>query len=197
MGTNGPTGRDGTRSIVIANARESEPVVHRPIEATMRVRSSFERARDLLLHEPARMFGASSVVSKRDYVVDLSTGKGDGGAIHKKVQLEIIGVHTGRVSARWDLTWTALDHPRLFPVFHGSLTLWSGAETTIRLTGTYTPPMGLIGRFGDGVIAHRIARGSLEGYLTGIGDRIDQDLRRRRSRRDRDLGPLREVTNAS
>jgi hypothetical protein len=172
-------------------------VVQRPIEATVRVRSSFERARDLLLHEPARILGARSVISKRDYIVELSTGKGNGGPIGEKAQLEIIGVHTGSVSSRWDLTWTAVDHPQLFPVFRGSLTLWSGTDTTIRLTGAYTPPMGLLGWVGDSVVAHRIARRSLERYLTGIGDRIDQDLRRLRSWRQRDLGPRREVTNAS
>jgi hypothetical protein len=151
-------------------------MVQRPIESTLQVRSTFERTRDLLLHDPATTMGAVEVVSEREFVVEMSTSRADGRAAHEPVRLEILAVHIGRVSARWDLTWRAVDHARLFPVFRGSLTVWSGETTTLRLTGTYEPPLGVVGRFGDGVLGHRVARHAMENYLAALARRIDQGV---------------------
>jgi hypothetical protein len=148
-------------------------MVQRPVEATAQVRSTFERTRDLLLHDPAMVMGACGIISKREFIVELTIPRADGRAVHEKVQLEILAIHVGKVSARWDLTWRAVDHGRLFPVFRGSLTVWSGGTTTLRLTGAYEPPLGLVGRFGDGVLGHRIARRAVESYVAAIGRRID------------------------
>jgi hypothetical protein len=147
--------------------------MERPIEATTQVRATFEHARDLLLHDPAAVLGASISPSKRTFVVELSTTAGRGGTLRERVMLEVLGVHLEATVARWDLTWQAIGHARLFPVFRGTLTVWSGAWTTIRLAGTYKPPLGIAGTFGDGVVGHRIARRSLDTFVARIGRRID------------------------
>jgi hypothetical protein len=149
--------------------------MERPIEATTQIRATFERARDLLLHDPAAVLGATSAParSKRTFVVELSAKAGRGGTVHELVELEILGVHLETAAARWDLTWHAVGHARLFPVFRGALTITAGGRTTLRLAGTYKPPLGLAGVFGDGVLGHRIARRTLASYVAALGRRID------------------------
>jgi hypothetical protein len=147
--------------------------MERPIEATTQVRATFERARDLLLHETATVLGATTSPTKRTFVIELSANAGRGGTLHERVELEVLGVHLDAAAAHWDITWRAVGHARLFPVFRGTLTVWPGARTTILLAGTYKPPLGLAGVFGDGVLGHRIARRTLDSYLGEIGRRID------------------------
>jgi hypothetical protein len=44
----------------------------------------------------------------------------------------------------------------------------------VSLTGEYEPPLWVLGRFDDGLIGHRLARQSLEGYLARLASRMDR-----------------------
>lgn len=71
------------------------------------------------------------------------------------------------------LGWHASSLEDLFPTFEGELAaepLLSG--TRLRLTGTYTVPLGLLGRFGDGLLFRRIAQESLGGWLEDLARRL-------------------------
>ena len=64
------------------------------------------------------------------------------------------------------VAWQATGRERLFPTFDGELEASEADDgTRLRLHGTYTVPLGVIGRFGDGVVGWRLARRSLDALL--------------------------------
>jgi hypothetical protein len=65
--------------------------------------------------------------------------------------------------------WEDAEHPELFPTFDGGLELYpDGRGTALRLVGSYVPPLGLLGRFGDGLAGHRIVLMSLNKFLADV-----------------------------
>lgn len=65
--------------------------------------------------------------------------------------------------------WEDSEHPDLFPTFDGGLELSAdGRGTALRLVGSYVPPLGLLGRVGDGLAGHRIVLASLNKFLTDV-----------------------------
>jgi hypothetical protein len=75
------------------------------------------------------------------------------------------------------LWWQASDHPRLFPIFDGGLELRGDEQgTELRLVGSYRPPLGVVGRFADGVVGHRVVMASLDGFLSAVAERLTAEL---------------------
>lgn len=71
------------------------------------------------------------------------------------------------------LWWQDAEHPHLFPTFDGGLELRSSGDATeLRLIGSYQPPLGVVGRFGDGLLGHRLVMASLERFLTAAAERL-------------------------
>jgi hypothetical protein len=69
--------------------------------------------------------------------------------------------------------WEAAEHPHLFPTFDGGVEIRGLAiGTEVRLVGSYQPPLGILGRFADGVVGHRIVTASLEAFLAGAAERL-------------------------
>jgi hypothetical protein len=65
--------------------------------------------------------------------------------------------------------WEDAEHPDLFPTFDGGLELYrDGRGTALRLVGSYVPPFGLLGRFGDGLAGHRIVVTTLNKFLGDV-----------------------------
>lgn len=65
--------------------------------------------------------------------------------------------------------WEDAEHPELFPTFDGGLELYpDGRGTALRLVGSYVPPLGMLGRFGDGLAGHRIVLASLSKFLADV-----------------------------
>ena len=69
--------------------------------------------------------------------------------------------------------WEDAEHPDLFPTFDGGLELTAdGRGTSLRLVGSYVPPLGLFGRFGDGLAGHRIVMASLNEFLADVAAQL-------------------------
>jgi hypothetical protein len=154
--------------------------MRQPINATQKVRASFACARDLLVHDPVGTLGSPEGAGpkRRRFPADLSVQVGRTGVIHVRVEIEIRAVHLDHDSARWDMTWHAIDHPHLFPVFEGTLGLEPAERggTILRMTGSYEPPIGPVGAVGDSVMRHRVARQSIERYLRSIAGHINRTV---------------------
>jgi hypothetical protein len=45
------------------------------------------------------------------------------------------------------------------------------------LSGSYRPPFGPVGVFGDGLVGHRVARQSLASFLSELAARIERQAR--------------------
>jgi peroxiredoxin len=50
----------------------------------------------------------------------------------------------------------------------------TGHRTKLLLTGTYDVPLGILGRFGDGLMGHRIARRSVADFLRDVAHNLDR-----------------------
>jgi hypothetical protein len=78
------------------------------------------------------------------------------------------------------LRWRATGREQLFPRFIGQLTLSEvRTGTRVQLTGSYAVPLGTIGRFGDGVVGHRLVRRSLNALVDLLGTRLETEVARR------------------
>jgi hypothetical protein len=65
--------------------------------------------------------------------------------------------------------WEDAEHPDLVPTFDGGLELRAdGRGTGLRLRGSYVPPLGRLGRFGDGLAGHRIVMASLNDFVADV-----------------------------
>jgi hypothetical protein len=66
----------------------------------------------------------------------------------------------------------------MIPSFEGRIDARDTGEQTCRLTisGTYAPPLGVIGALFDRVVGVRIARGTLDGLLAEFKVRIEGDF---------------------
>jgi hypothetical protein len=145
----------------------------RAIEATRQVRAPFAPARDAALRDLSSVLGDVPTDGSA-ILAELSAELGQAGTRRQRVEVRVRSVRVSALDAACELSWRAVDHPGLFPVFWGRLQLTPGPEgTTISLRGEYEPPLWVLGRFGDGLVGHRLARQSLEAYLERVGARVD------------------------
>ena len=79
---------------------------------------------------------------------------------------------------RLDLTWKSERRPGLFPAMTGSLWAYalSSHETQIELSGSYDPPLGLIGDAIDAIMLHRIAEESVHRFITDVASYLRDEL---------------------
>jgi hypothetical protein len=72
------------------------------------------------------------------------------------------------------VAWHATERSRLFPTFLGELVAeCSVAGTRIVMSGSYRVPLGLLGRFGDGVIGRRLGHEALRSVVVGVVERLE------------------------
>jgi hypothetical protein len=99
------------------------------------------------------------------------------------IAIEVTEVAGGRSPAnqpatRLDLTWKSRRSPGLFPAMTGSLWAYalSPRETQLELTGSYDPPLGLLGDAIDAIALHRIAEESVRRFITDVASYLRAEL---------------------
>jgi hypothetical protein len=82
---------------------------------------------------------------------------------------------------RWPVHWHPIGHTKMLPAFAGELVLRFVEEggAVLRLSGTYRPPLGVVGAIVDATIGHRIAEASVEDFLRIVARRIEAEAQRR------------------
>lgn len=78
------------------------------------------------------------------------------------------------------LEWEAARAPRLFPLMKAELKVYplTATETQLDFSGTYEPPLGLVGSAADALLGHRIAEATVHRFVTDIGHFLRQELKR-------------------
>jgi hypothetical protein len=78
------------------------------------------------------------------------------------------------------LSWTAEGSTALFPKMDADLMLATLGPNASQLSlrGSYTPPMGAVGRALDRMLMHRVAESSVKGFVDRIADSINAGVMR-------------------
>lgn len=81
-------------------------------------------------------------------------------------------------ATRLRLEWQATAHPELFPTMRATFSAYalSPGETQIELSGSYVPPLGLVGAAFDKVVGHRIADAAVHRFVEEIAERLRVDV---------------------
>ena len=114
----------------------------------------------------------------------LGVDLGSGTSVHQEVLVHLGVAQTTETGLVVPVAWQATGRKRLFPTFTGELEASEADDgTRLRLHGTYTVPLGVIGRVGNGVVGWRLACRSLDALLAGLGRQLEVEVDRRRATR--------------
>jgi len=99
------------------------------------------------------------------------------------IAIEVTEIASARSPAnqpaiRIDLTWKSRRSPGLFPAMTGSLWVYalSSRETQLELTGSYDPPLGLLGDAVDAIALHGIAEQSVRRFIADVASYLRAEL---------------------
>lgn len=156
----------------------------RPIDTLTTCPVPFDRAREVVLEEPRLLF-RKEVREKaaHPFVLDLTLDVAAGASIHHDVVVQLGVPFEEGMKLVVPVEWRGSGLEHLVPVFEGQLELSpSGQETKMALVGGYTVPLGVVGRFGDGVIGWRLARRTFEALADRLSARLEEEGRIRSKR---------------
>ena len=100
--------------------------------------------------------------------------RGASSAVAKTVEIEVHRRVRINSSIAVPMTWTATGTPSLFPKLEGDLILAGVGPhiTQVALRGTYTPPLGGVGRALDRMLLHHVAEATVKSFV----DRVARGL---------------------
>lgn len=156
--------------------------MQRFIEASAWIDLSFEECIDFLSSGVDNLFDDISTAEPRgdDLQAELSIDLGAGATVRQQVALDVGQPRATRRSLVRNVAWRATGHGRPLPRFSGQLeAMPDGSRTRLRLGGAYTVPLGVVGRFGDGLLGHRLAVQLLETLIESVGARIEREIGQR------------------
>lgn len=156
--------------------------MERSLEASTTIGVSFGRVRRVLLADPAVVFGDAETVDdrrSRRFCAELAVGLGGGAEVHQQVTVQLGATRSVGSDLLVPLMWQPRGRQRWLPSFRGALCASPDRRgTRLRMQGTYTVPLGVVGRLGDDVIGHRLARRSLGDLVDEFGRRVASEVRR-------------------
>lgn len=153
------------------------------VEASTEVRAPIQTIRELLLDDPGcavtdRVL-APGERENRSIRSSLCIEMGRG-AIQHDVLIDLRPTTSEAGVVRLPLSWRASGYRRLLPSFEGELAATGDPlHTTLTLRGSYTVPLGPIGRLGERVAGRRLAHQSLTAFLERAAHRLDGEAARR------------------
>jgi hypothetical protein len=141
--------------------------LERPFE---RVRDVFVGAPEVWLPQPASQWNGG-------YVVDLDAS----GVLPPALARRSAVVETSPVSVTSDgdvllrsLRWHASEREDWFPILDGDLELsrLTDASCQLTLSGSYRPPLAVVGQLGDRLLGHRIAEAVVCTFVVATASRM-------------------------
>lgn len=153
------------------------------IEAAVGLRAPLGRVRPVLVEDPGVVVSGAPTKEERRarrFVTTLAVDLGAGSRAEQEVS-----VHVGLPVSTSDevvlpVEWTPTGHRHVLPTFVGELVARSERPgTQLELRGRYRVPLGVIGRVGDAVAGHRLAKKVLVAYVESIGARLQDEVAHR------------------
>jgi hypothetical protein len=92
--------------------------------------------------------------------------------------VETPGVGRNPPVTRLRFEWKATESPGLFPLMHAELAVYplTARETQLDFSGTYEPPLGLLGTALDAVAGNRIADASVHQFVSEVAEYLRSTL---------------------
>ena len=151
--------------------------MERHIQTSAELTAPLAAVRDVLRHDPSILFpeGASPQQRRpRRYTAMVGAPIGASTVVEHQVAVELGSLVVASDEVSIPLWWEPIGNEHLLPSFEGFLLFRSGGErcTVVCLRGVYRIPLGPMGRFGDTVVGHRIARRSMAELVEGIARRL-------------------------
>lgn len=159
--------------------------MQRTITVTQWVHAAQDRLATVLLEDPGRVFGDPESAGdrrSRRFCAVLSVDLGSGASIRQEVDVQVEPVRRTADPRGFvlPLSWRAVGREKLFPTFTGELAAAAGRQgSNLTLRGTYTAPLGAVGRYGDRLAGHRVAVTSVNAFLGQIAARLESEVVRR------------------
>jgi hypothetical protein len=152
----------------------------RPIDVSTSIAARFEQARLVLCDDPGAVFGGGATDEEHKDLFArtvLSVELGAGASLHQEVALRLGDAQLTETAVVMPVAWQATGRKRLFPTFTGVLeATHEPTGTRLRLHGTFTVPLGAIGRFANGVGGWHVAHRSLHALLARLGQRLEIEV---------------------
>jgi hypothetical protein len=160
--------------------------MERAVEASTIMQVRFAPVREVLLDDPGSLFGgppADGDPTSRRFTMELGLDLGARTSVSQTVIVHLGIARGDDATIVVPVRWQASGHEQLLPTFDGEVAVAAVDEgTRLRLTGTYTVPLGIVGRFGDGVFGRRVARRSLESLVQRLATRVESAVHDRLGR---------------
>jgi hypothetical protein len=154
--------------------------MERHIEVIRTVRPPLEEVVRILRDRPGAVLTAHPAPDDgATYHTELLMNGPGGSSVHQEV---LVRLRPRRRAAddphdSWAIEWEPTGQSHLLPSFQGTLEASAeGPTTSLRLSGTYHPPLGAVGAVSDGLIGHRLASHSVESFLTAIALRVESEF---------------------
>ena len=154
--------------------------MQRQLQSEGPVAAPSDAVREILKFDPSGALASRpAAVGTRKFPMEVRVETDGGVAAGLEVMVEL-GDADETAPDEFPLSWVPIGHTKLLPGFQGTIAvLADGASTRVRVAGSYRPPLGWAGRFGDGLVGHRVARRSLDALVAVIAARLGNEVRRR------------------
>lgn len=141
------------------------------------VECPYREARAVLAGDPGAWLPAPARIQGAGHVVTLEAGRRLlDGASHRDALVRVYAnspASDDRSMLR-GLSWRSIEHDELFPVFEGDLELSSLSDGLCQLscTGSYRPPLSVVGAVGDRLFGHHVAEAVVRNFVLSTADRL-------------------------
>ena len=149
------------------------------------VNFSYPAVRDALLDDAVVTLERATVVAARraeSIGAELRATVG-GVTVGAAIEIELVRIQTaigpgGRPATNLTLRWGAAEHASLFPTMSAVLSIYplTATETQLDLSGTYSPPLGLVGEALDALVLHHLAKESVAGFIQSVAKFLREQL---------------------
>jgi len=149
------------------------------------VNRPYDRVSAALKQDPLSVFrSATKAAAARAQSVAVELHVDIGGVgVKSDINVSVTGIEektdaTLGPTTRLALEWEAATTPRLFPLMRGQLVAYAltRTETQLDFSGTYEPPLGVVGITLDAIAGHRIAEASVHRFVDDVAAYLRQTL---------------------
>lgn len=141
------------------------------------IQETFEIVERRLMMILSGLDGMAGIAYREGEILRTRLGVGGDPALAKTVRIRVREPRRGASEIVIPVTWEASGAPGLFPSMEADIVAAAlGPDLTqLAFRGSYTPPLGLVGRALDRTLLHRIAEASVKGFVDRLAHSLERD----------------------